>query len=646
MLTWSFHEIALGQLNPFPSLADLGFLLMVPFFIMGITFASSERRHLGSGRLTTSNLVVTTTGLLLIVPIWLLDALSATQNDWLYVAIALSWAVGYSTAFIHGCVALWTHEWGAKRPVLLLIVAALGTHALVSVIYTEALLRNDYGVGSWFDVLWLLAFALFWCAAGERERMPQETLEQKSLGDDVERIGVADNLLSAALVAGTFGVVSSSAATPRHLDAILVTLGIAFSTALAWRGWEFYQVRGRVLAQREALVARLRELGGGGRSGEPSEVRLPGGDEPRDPDAADRRARHGRPARRGRACPDKAEGLRRRDPHLGRHLLSVINDILDFSRLQAGRLELERVDFSVPGLLDEVRSLLAPPARERGLELRFELDEHSPPIGVGDPTRLRQVLLNLVGNALKFTHKGGVAVAVSSRPEGEGRVRLRFEVRDTGIGMTPGQAAGLFRAFAQADRSTARRYGGSGLGLAISKRLVEAMGGRDRGRERARRGQPVLVRGRARGRRRGGGVRAGRLRPGLGAAAAAAAGRGHRAQPGPAGRHARPARARGGVRRGRGGGGGAGVAGRVRRGADGRADAGDGRGGGDPPHPRAAAAGRAGADRGADRERDGERAGAVPRGRDGRARHEAGRLGGAVRRPGPPRRRGCGCRYH
>ncbi|HEX8374470.1 MAG TPA: ATP-binding protein, partial [Geminicoccaceae bacterium] len=161
----------------------------------------------------------------------------------------------------------------------------------------------------------------------------------------------------------------------------------------------------------------------------------------------------------------------------GRHLLSVVNDILDFSRIEAGRLELERVDFSVPGLLEEVRSLLAPQARERGLELRFELDEHSPPIGVGDPTRLRQVLLNLVGNALKFTHEGGVAVAVSSRPEGEGRVRLLFEVRDTGIGMTPGQAAGLFQAFAQADRSTARRYGGTGLGLAISRRLVEAMGG-------------------------------------------------------------------------------------------------------------------------------------------------------------------------
>ncbi len=161
----------------------------------------------------------------------------------------------------------------------------------------------------------------------------------------------------------------------------------------------------------------------------------------------------------------------------GRHLLSVVDDILDFSRIEAGRLELERIDFSLADVPEQVRSLMAPQAAERGLELRFTYGGHVPPVVRGDPTRLAQVLLNLVGNALKFTHEGGVAVAVSSRPEGEGRARLRFEVRDTGIGMTPGQAAGLFRAFAQADRSTTRRYGGSGLGLAISKRLVEAMGG-------------------------------------------------------------------------------------------------------------------------------------------------------------------------
>ena len=132
----------------------------------------------------------------------------------------------------------------------------------------------------------------------------------------------------------------------------------------------------------------------------------------------------------------------------GRHLLAVINDILDFSRVEAGGLELERIDFSVPEVLERVRQLTEPQALERGLGLAFELDEHSPPIVKGDPTRLKQVLLNLVGNGLKFTREGGVAVAVSSCPEGEGRARFRFEVRDTGIGLTREQAAGLFQAFA------------------------------------------------------------------------------------------------------------------------------------------------------------------------------------------------------
>src|SRR3954468_10286121 len=161
----------------------------------------------------------------------------------------------------------------------------------------------------------------------------------------------------------------------------------------------------------------------------------------------------------------------------GRHLLHVVDDVLDFSRIEAGGLALERVDFSPAEVLEQVRSLMAPQALERGLGLAFGLDEHSPPVIKGDPTRLRQVLLNLVGNALKFTHAGGVTVRLAGRPAGEGRFVLRFGVEDTGIGVAPEERAGLFDAFTQADRSTARRYGGSGLGLAISRRLVGAMGG-------------------------------------------------------------------------------------------------------------------------------------------------------------------------
>ena len=145
--------------------------------------------------------------------------------------------------------------------------------------------------------------------------------------------------------------------------------------------------------------------------------------------------------------------------------------------IESGKLELEHTSFSISELLEAVRSLMTPQAIERGLDLTLELDESLPPILKGDPTRLRQVLINLVGNGLKFTNRGGVRVSASHRQEQDGRIRLRFEVRDTGIGIPKEKQAELFKPFVQADSSTTRRYGGSGLGLAISKRLVEAMGG-------------------------------------------------------------------------------------------------------------------------------------------------------------------------
>ncbi len=161
----------------------------------------------------------------------------------------------------------------------------------------------------------------------------------------------------------------------------------------------------------------------------------------------------------------------------GRHLLSIINDVLDFSRFETGRIELETVDFSLPALLEQLQALLRPLASDRGVSLGFEPSEHSPPVVRGDPTRLRQVLLNLAGNAIKFTPEGRVTVRARHHPLGDGRYRMRFEVEDTGIGIAPDKQKDIFDAFTQGDNSTNRRFGGSGLGLAISKRLVTAMGG-------------------------------------------------------------------------------------------------------------------------------------------------------------------------
>ncbi|WP_051328705.1 response regulator [Geminicoccus roseus] len=161
----------------------------------------------------------------------------------------------------------------------------------------------------------------------------------------------------------------------------------------------------------------------------------------------------------------------------GSHLLSIINDILDFSRIEAGKLDLEHIDFAPETALDHVVSLLQPQVTERGLVLRQEVEASPGLIVQGDPTRVRQVLVNLVGNALKFTSEGEVVIAMRECAVNDDQVRLRFSVRDTGIGIPAEQQAKLFSAFVQADRSTSRHYGGSGLGLAICRQLVEAMSG-------------------------------------------------------------------------------------------------------------------------------------------------------------------------
>ncbi|MDT8990520.1 response regulator [Curvibacter sp. APW13] len=159
------------------------------------------------------------------------------------------------------------------------------------------------------------------------------------------------------------------------------------------------------------------------------------------------------------------------------NLLGIINDILDFSKIEAGKLAVEKTDFYLEDVLDNLANLVGLKAQDKGLELLFEVHADVPQALVGDPLRLGQVLINLGNNAVKFTEQGEVVVAVHGRKDAEGVVTLEFEVRDTGIGMTPEQQSRLFQSFSQADASTTRKYGGTGLGLAISKELVELMGG-------------------------------------------------------------------------------------------------------------------------------------------------------------------------
>ena len=158
-------------------------------------------------------------------------------------------------------------------------------------------------------------------------------------------------------------------------------------------------------------------------------------------------------------------------------LLKIINDILDYSKLEAGKITLENVNFSAEQLVDGVVSLLSARAMGKGLSLSMNLAPEIPAWLRGDPTRLRQILFNLIGNAVKFTERGSVSVIGSHRALGGRAVELRFEVRDTGIGISEEARARLFARFVQADSSTTRKFGGTGLGLAICKQLTELMGG-------------------------------------------------------------------------------------------------------------------------------------------------------------------------
>lgn len=164
----------------------------------------------------------------------------------------------------------------------------------------------------------------------------------------------------------------------------------------------------------------------------------------------------------------------------GQALLSIINDILDFSKIEAGKLELEQTSFSLNDICQSINAIFLAPLRDKNLEFKLNIDSSIPETIKGDPLRLKQILLNLVGNSIKFTETGSIGINVdfaSRDPSSANGFMLRFTVFDSGIGIPPAKQKELFDAFTQVDSSTTRKYGGTGLGLQITKRLVELMGG-------------------------------------------------------------------------------------------------------------------------------------------------------------------------
>jgi signal transduction histidine kinase len=158
-------------------------------------------------------------------------------------------------------------------------------------------------------------------------------------------------------------------------------------------------------------------------------------------------------------------------------LLSIVNDILDYSKIEAGKMELEQIAFSLDEVLNNLNDIVREKAEQKGIEIIFAMNKETPHYLKGDPLRLGQILINLVNNAIKFTEKGEVIVEVKVEEGSGDSRRVRFSVSDTGIGMSSEQVTNLFQSFNQGDTSTTRKYGGTGLGLAITKQLCELMQG-------------------------------------------------------------------------------------------------------------------------------------------------------------------------
>ncbi len=175
--------------------------------------------------------------------------------------------------------------------------------------------------------------------------------------------------------------------------------------------------------------------------------------------------------------PEKRYNYLKKIKGASHSLLSIINDILDFSKIEAGKLEMENIGFQLPKVIDDISAIFSHKIKEKGLYLKIKMDEAVPLDLTGDPTRLGQVLVNLVSNAVKFTQEGGVEISIRCLDQTSAYVLIEFSVKDTGIGIDPENIEGLFDAFTQADSTTTRKFGGTGLGLAICRHLVELMNG-------------------------------------------------------------------------------------------------------------------------------------------------------------------------
>ena len=481
IVIWDVYELVLDVPSPYPSVGEIGFIGLVPLFVVGFIYYKANAPSTNLTMKQVGDLGVIATMCVMVSAIMLYAPAAELDETPLYFVATLGYPVAHLTGLLFGFVCLWQYVWGRNRWVMTLHLLGVAMLAFVTTIYSLQQLQQSYATGYPLDVLWITSFSLIIWAAYEEDwisegEAPTGWVEQVSEMDAfvpvAALLAVVGSLIiwrdqwrpelapiyavGAPLFVLSFGLREwSSVRVERALRRELQQLNIDLERRVRKRTEQLATARDQAEAANHAKSEFLAAMS--------HEIRTP---------------LHGllgmAQLLRETDVTDEQENYVGIVQRSGEALLAIINDVLDISKIEAGKLEIERIAYSPTEVVENALEMMAGRAHVQDLEINGWIDPRVPDNCWGDPNRLRQVLLNLIGNAVRFTKRGEIICHVEP-DDIEGRVR--FEVRDTGIGIEKGVQEHLFDAFKQADSSTTRQYGGTGLGLAIARQLVHLMGG-------------------------------------------------------------------------------------------------------------------------------------------------------------------------